>query len=70
MGAFGLTGFNALFYTSAQYTTAINLGIIQCTMPAFILVGVAFFYRTRLGALQKAGTVLTINCVNVIVAQR
>jgi len=69
MGGFGLTGFNALFYAAAQHTTAINLGIIQCTMPAFILVGVALVYRTALSPMQIAGTALTMVGVIAIVGK-
>ena len=47
MAGFGFTFFNALFYTAAQYTTAINLGIIQCTMPAYIILGAAIIFRNR-----------------------
>ena len=43
MGAFGYTGFNSLFYISAQYTSAINLGIIQGTMPAIVLIGFSIY---------------------------
>ena len=35
MGAFGYTGFNSLFYISAKYTSAINLGIIQVSRGEF-----------------------------------
>lgn len=37
MGGLGLTGFNALFYLAAQYTSAIHLGLIQSVMPALII---------------------------------
>ena len=39
MGGIGLSGFSALFYTAPNYTSVINIGIIQCTMPAFVLIG-------------------------------
>ena len=39
MGGFGLSMFNALFYTAAHSTTAVNLGIMQSTMPGMILLG-------------------------------
>ena len=40
MGALGICLFNALFYIAAKSTTAMNLGLIQCSMPMFILIGV------------------------------
>jgi len=39
MGALGFTGFNALFYVAAHSTTAVNIGIIQGSMPMFVLLG-------------------------------
>ena len=69
MAGFGFTFFNALFYTAAQYTTAINLGIIQCTMPAYIILGAAIIYRTHLTRLQLAGTALTMIGVVTIIAK-
>ncbi len=39
MGALGFTAFNALFYTAAHRTTALNLSILQGAIPAFVLIG-------------------------------
>ena len=39
MGTLGLTVFNALFYLAAHHTTAVNLTILQGSMPVFVLVG-------------------------------
>ena len=69
MAGFGFTFFNALFYMAAQYTTAINLGIIQCTMPAYIILGAAIIFRNRLTALQLTGTALTMIGVIIIIAK-
>ncbi len=69
MGTFGFTGFNALFYTAAHHTTAINIAIIQGTIPVFVLIGSVFFLRTRVGWLQALGVVLTISGI-VVVASR
>ena len=69
MAGFGFTFFNALFYTAAQHTTAINLGIIQCTMPAYIILGAAIIFRNRLTSLQLAGTALTMIGVVIIIAK-
>src|SRR5215217_9770858 len=35
MGTLGLTVFNALFYLAAHHTTAVNLTILQGSMPVF-----------------------------------
>lgn len=60
MGVLGFTGFNALFYLSAQYTTAINLGIIQGAIPIMVLIGALVAYRTRISALQVGGIATTL----------
>ena len=35
----GMTGFNALYYIAAHYTSAINIGILQGSLPIFVLGG-------------------------------
>ena len=69
MGGLGLTGFNALFYLAAQYTSAIHLGLIQSVMPALIIFGVAVIFRVRLSIIEIAGCSLTIMGVVVIVTK-
>ena len=69
MGAFGFTGFNALFYTAAHHTTAINIAIIQGTIPVLVLVGSFFFFRTRVSPLQLVGVALTITGIAVVASQ-
>jgi drug/metabolite transporter (DMT)-like permease len=58
-GVLAFTSFNALFYVAAHYTTAVNIGILQGSVPMFILVGAFAAYRTRVTGLQIAGVVLT-----------
>lgn len=67
MGALGMTLFNALFYVAAHTTTAVNIGIIQGSIPVFVLIGVFLVYKTRVTGLQMAGVLLTI-CGVVLVA--
>jgi uncharacterized membrane protein len=55
MGALGFTAFNALFYVAAHSTTAVNSGIIQGSIPVFVLLGAFAFYRTPIRGLQIAG---------------
>lgn len=69
MGTFGFTGFNALFYTAAHHTTAINIAIIQGTIPVLVLVGSFFFFRLRIGGLQLLGVALTIAGIAVVASQ-
>jgi len=60
MGAMGFTSFNAIFYVAAHSTTAVNMGIIQGSIPVFVLFGAFALYRTRVTVLQIAGVVLTL----------
>jgi drug/metabolite transporter (DMT)-like permease len=60
MGGLGFTGFNALYYVAAHYTTAVNIGIIQGAIPVFVLIGAFAVYRTAVTPLQIAGVVVTM----------
>lgn len=66
MGAAGFTTFNALYYSAAHTTTAVNIGIIQGAIPIFVLVGAFVAYRTRVTPLQLAGVVLTLIGVTTV----
>lgn len=60
MGAFGFTGFNALFYAAAHYTTAVNLTIFQGSIPVLVLLGTVLFFGARVIPLQILGMIVTI----------
>lgn len=69
MAFLGLTGFNALFYIAAKSTGAINIGILQGTIPVFVLLGSLVFYHTPVSLKQTVGIFLTLFGV-VIVASK
>lgn len=69
MGGFGLSMFNALFYIAAHSTTAVNLGIIQSTMPGMILLGSFFIFGSRINTLQIFGLIMTFIGVVVMVSK-
>ncbi len=69
MASFGFTAFNSLFYVAAHSTTAINLGIIQGSMPVFVLVGSIVYLRAKVAALQALGVALTLLGVVMIAVQ-
>lgn len=69
MGTAGFAAFNALFYAAAHHTTAINLAIIQGTIPVLVLVGGVLFMRLRVTALQMLGVAVTLAGI-VVVASR
>ena len=60
MGLVGLGGFGTLIYYSAYYTTAVNIGIIQGAMPAIVLVGSCWFFRTSVNFVQIIGVLVTM----------
>ncbi len=66
MGALGFTGFNMLFYISAYFTSAVNIGILQGSIPVFVLIGAVVFLGNRVGLLQMTGVLLTIIGVIII----
>ncbi|MFI5014263.1 MAG: DMT family transporter [Hyphomicrobiales bacterium] len=69
LGAVGFTVFNAMFYVGAQYTTAVNISVIQGTYPALVLLGMALIFRAPVTVLQAAGILVTF-CGIVIIASR
>lgn len=66
MGALGFTTFNAFFYHAAYTTTALNIGIIQGSVPVFVLVGAFAFFGTRVGPFQTLGAFITIVGVCIV----
>jgi drug/metabolite transporter (DMT)-like permease len=66
MAVFGFTGFNALYYVAAHYTTAINIGILQGCMPIFVLAGAFVAHGTRATLVQVVGAMITTLGVVVI----
>jgi drug/metabolite transporter (DMT)-like permease len=66
MGAFGFTAFNALFYVSAHYTSAINIGILQGSMPMFVLLGTFVVFRQSISRLQILGVGVTLLGVIIV----
>ena len=69
MGALGFTVFNALFYAAAHYTTALNLSIIQGSIPALVLLGTRVVFGARVTLVQMLGTLVTMIGVSAIAAQ-
>jgi drug/metabolite transporter (DMT)-like permease len=69
MGTVGFTAFNALYYLSALYTTAVNIGIIQGSIPVIVLAGAFFAYRTPVTRLQAIGISITIVGIALLAAR-
>ena len=65
MGSCGFTAFNALFYVAAHHTSAINIGILQGSIPIYVLLGSWLAWRHRITRVQVLGVVITL--VGVII---
>ncbi|MEM6488441.1 MAG: DMT family transporter [Pseudomonadota bacterium] len=62
----GFTGFNALFYMASLSTTAVNVGILQGSMPVFVLLGAVVLMGERVATVQAIGVVLTLGGVVLV----
>jgi len=69
MATFGFVGFNTLFYVAAAQTTAVNLGIIQGSMPVLVLIGSLLAFGLKVRWLQVAGILTTLAGVTLMAAQ-
>jgi drug/metabolite transporter (DMT)-like permease len=65
-GIFGFTVFNALFYTAAHYTTAVNLTLFQGSIPVMVLMASVLFFGVRVRPVQIVGMIATIGGVVLI----
>ncbi|MFD1694938.1 DMT family transporter [Roseibium aestuarii] len=66
MAIVGFVGFNSLFYVSARYTNAVNMGIIQGSIPVLVLLGSVAVFHTRVAALQGLGILATLGGVALV----
>jgi drug/metabolite transporter (DMT)-like permease len=69
MASLGFTGFNALYYVAAHHTSAINMGILQGTVPIFVLALAFVMQGTRASVLQIIGVLITTVGVAVVATQ-
>ena len=66
MGSCGFTAFNALFYAAGHHTSAINIGILQGSIPVYVLLGSWLIWRHRITALQGLGVLITMLGVVIV----
>ena len=66
MGTLGFTAFNALFYVAAHSTSAINIGILQGSIPVFVLLGTFLLYHSRITRIQILGVAITLVGVGIV----
>ena len=65
MGGLGMAGFTFFFILAAQYTTAVNLGITQSSVPMMVMIMGLLVFGTRIVAIQVMG--LLVSFVGVLV---
>jgi len=58
MGGAGLAGFNLVFYKAAHYTTAVNIGILQGSIPLIVLLAAYLIYQSRITIVQLVGVLV------------
>src|SRR5690625_485477 len=56
----GFTLFNILFYWGSETTSAVNIGILQGSIPVFTMIGAFFFLGVRAGVVQLIGVGITL----------
>lgn len=66
MASLGFTGFNALFYIAGHHTSAVNIGILQGSIPIFVLLGAFLAHGARITGSQSVGVALTLIGVAVV----
>jgi drug/metabolite transporter (DMT)-like permease len=55
MALCGYTGFNVLFYLAGYWTTAVNITLLQGSIPPLVLGGAALFKGIRITPMQIVG---------------
>lgn len=69
MSALGFTSFNALMYAAAHHTSAINLTILQGSVPVLVLLGALLWLGTPIRLVQILGGAVTMIGVVVVAAR-
>ena len=60
MAMLGFTGFNILFYVASFNTTAVNVGILQGSIPMIVAVLAFLIQGSRITVLQGLGILITL----------
>jgi drug/metabolite transporter (DMT)-like permease len=69
MAMLGYVAFNALMYAAAHHTPAINLTILQGSIPVLVLVGGLAWFGTPIRLVQVLGVAVTLVGVAVVAAR-
>lgn len=66
MGIIGYSTFNGLFYVAAYTTSGVNVGILQGSIPVFVLIGAFLVFRTAVTVMQVSGVVFAFTGVALV----
>ena len=66
MSGFGFTGFTVLFYASAYWTTAVNITLLQSSIPPMVLAGTMIFRGLHPTPMQIVGMLVTLIGVAIV----
>ena len=69
MAALGFTIFNALMYAAAHHTPALNLTILQGSVPVLVLLGSLVWFGTHIRLVQILGMAVTLGGVITVAAR-
>ena len=69
MALAGFSVFNALYYVAAYHTTAVNMSILQGSVPVLVVIGAFLLHRTGVGWLQVCGIAATLVGVAVVATE-
>ena len=69
MSGLGFTLFNALMYTAAYYTSAVNITILQGSVPVLVLLGSLVWFGTPVRLVQVLGMTVTLVGVALVAAR-
>jgi len=69
MGSGGYTVLSAVLYVAAYYTPAVNLAILQGTIPILVLLGALLLHGTRITRMQIAGLAITLIGILVVASK-
>jgi drug/metabolite transporter (DMT)-like permease len=69
LGLLGVGSYNVLLYLALQTSTAINVTLIGASMPIWMLLIGAVFYRVRPTLLQLLGAVVSLVGVTVVLTR-
>lgn len=66
MALCGYTGFNVLFYLAGYWTSAVNITLLQGSIPPMVLAGAALFKGLRVTTMQVVGMAVSFLGVGLI----